>query len=83
MNYIPHHSVSSKSKPDKIRVVFDLGAKYNKTSLNEYPLKGPDLLDNLVSILLRFRLGEFPVADDVERMFHKVKVRETSRERVT
>ena len=79
-NYIPHHCVYSKSKPDKIRVVFDAGAKCNNTSLNEHLLKGPDLLNKLVSILMRFRLGEFAVVGDIEQMFHQVKVRETDRD---
>ena len=79
MNYIPHHCVFSKGKPDKIRVVFDAGAKYNNNSLSEHLLKGPDLLNNLVSILIRFCLGEFAVVGDIEQMFHQVKVRETDR----
>ena len=76
-NYIPHHCVSSKSKPGKIRVVFDAGAKYNKTNLNEHFLKVPDVLNNLVSILIGFCLGEFAIVGDTERMFHHVIVRET------
>ena len=79
MNYIPHHCVFSKGKHDKIHVVFDAGAKYNNTSLSEHLLKGPDLLNNLVSILIRFCLGEFAVVGDIEQMFHQVKVRETDR----
>ena len=76
---IAHHFVSSKSKPDKINVVFDAGPKYS-TSLNEHLLKRPDLLNNLVSVLMRFRLGEFTVVGDREEMFHKVNVRETYRD---
>ena len=79
MNYIPHHCVFSKGKPGKIRVVFDAGAKYNNTSLNEHLLKGPELLNNLVSILMRFCLGQFAVVGGIEQMFHQVKVRETDR----
>ena len=78
-NYIPHHCVSNKSKPDKIRVAFDAGANYNNTSLNEHLLKGTDLLNNLVSILMRFHFGKFPVIGDIEQMFHQVKVKETDR----
>ena len=60
-----HHCVSSKDKPGKIRVVFDAGAKYDNTNLNEHLLKEPDLLNKLVSILMRFGRREF--AADIGR----------------
>ena len=34
-NYMPHHSVIHPSKPNKIRFVFNAGAKFNNTSLND------------------------------------------------
>ena len=43
-------------------------------------MKGPDLLNNLVSILMRFRIGEFAVVGDIEQMFHQLKVRKTVRD---
>ena len=35
INYIPHQAVTNVTKPGKIRVVFDVGARYKNTSLNE------------------------------------------------
>ena len=32
--YLPHHHVTSQSKPGKIRVVFDCAAKYHDVSFN-------------------------------------------------
>ena len=49
-NYIPHHTVTSVNKPNKVRIVFDDGAKAKGKSLNEHLLKGPDFLNNLVSV---------------------------------
>ena len=49
-NYIPHHCVSSKSKPDKIHVEFDASVKYNKSILHEHLLKVPDFSNNLVLV---------------------------------
>ena len=52
VNYTPHHDVTSINKPGKVKVVFDGVAKFNETCLNENLLKGPDLLNNLFSVLL-------------------------------
>ena len=49
--------MTNVNKPSKIRVEFDAGARYKNTSLNENLPKGPDLLNNPVGILLRFRKG--------------------------
>ena len=60
-------------------MVYDAAAKYRNCSLNEHLLEGPDLLKNLVSIVIRFRLGQFTVTSDIEQMFHQVRVREEDR----
>ncbi|XP_077863904.1 uncharacterized protein LOC144348389 [Saccoglossus kowalevskii] len=74
--YIPHHGVYYPRKPNKIRVVFDCAAKCDGTSLNDVLLPGPNLMNDLKGILMRFR--EFPVAfsSDIECMFYRVKVPE-------
>ena len=72
--YIPHHCVLNPNKPDKLRVVFDCAAKCNGVSLNDRVLQGPDLTNNLIGVLLRFREHEVAVMADVEAMFHQVQV---------
>ena len=79
INYIPHQAVTNVNKPGKIRVVFDAGARYKNTSLNENLQKGPDLLNNLVGVLLRFRKRRYCVMADIEKMFYQVLVREQDR----
>ena len=44
--------------------------------LNDHLLEGPDLLNNFVSIVIRFRLGQFAVTSHIEKMFHQVCLRE-------
>ena len=72
--YLPHHSVTSEHKPDKLRVVFDCAAKFKNVSLNEHVLQGPDLTNKLVGVLMRFRQDSIVIMADIESMFHQVQV---------
>ena len=72
--YIPHHGVLNAKKPNKLRVVFDCSATFNGISLNSNLLQGPDLINNLVGILCRFRRDHIAIACDVEAMFHQFSV---------
>ena len=56
INYLPHHDVRNINKPGSVRVVFDAGAKFENTCLNDNILKRPDLLNNSLSVLLKFVL---------------------------
>ena len=53
-NYVPHQGVTNINKPGKVRVFYDAAAPFAKTCLNEKLLKGPDYLNKLIGILLRF-----------------------------
>ena len=77
--YIPHHGVYHPQKPDKLRVVFDCSAKYCGTSLNEHLLPGPDMINNLTGILIRFRQPPIALLCDIEKMFHQFHVQEEDR----
>ncbi|XP_069379882.1 uncharacterized protein [Paralichthys olivaceus] len=78
--YIPHHGVYHSKKPDKLRVVFDCSAKYKGTSLHDHLLSGPDLLNNLNGVLLRFRQHHIALMSDIEKMFHQFYVYEADRD---
>ena len=60
-NYIPHHGVLNINKPDRARVVFDASGKINKTFLNDNLLPGVDLLNNLVTVITKFRNGKYAI----------------------
>ena len=49
-------------------------ANFHGTSLNKSLLTGPDLLQNLIHVLLRFRQHQFAVSADIEGMFLQVGV---------
>ena len=78
--FIPHHGVYHHKKPDKIRVVFDCSAHSQGTSLNDELFQGPDLTNNLVGVLIRFRQEPVAVMSDVQSMFHQVRVLEVDRD---
>ena len=76
--YLPHHGVYNPNKPNKIRVVFDCSALYHGTCLNHH-LQGPDLANNLVGVLSRFRLNRIVFIADIEAMFFQVRFPERHR----
>ena len=67
--HIPHHCVTSK-----FRVVFDASAQFQQTSLNSQVFPGPDLTNNLVGMLTRFRKYPMVLVGDVRAMFLQVRV---------
>ena len=77
MWYLPHHGVCHRNKPGKIRVVFDLSAKYKGICLNKELLPRPDLTNQIIGVLLWFREEHVGVTGDIETMFHQVNVPDT------
>ena len=72
--YLPHHPVVNPNKPGKVRRVLNGASKFHGTSLNKSLLVGPDLLQNLIFVLLRFRQHKYAVSADIEGMFLQVGV---------
>ncbi|XP_073946598.1 uncharacterized protein [Choristoneura fumiferana] len=72
--YLPHFGVDNPRKK-KLRLVFDAAATANGKSLNDYLLQGPDLLQSLYGIMLRFRENRIGVTGDIRDMFLRIKIR--------
>ena len=68
--YLPHHWVYDQSKPGKIPVVFDFSAEFQEALINKSLLPGPDLANQIVGVLLRFREEPVAVTGDIEAMYH-------------
>ena len=81
--YILHHPMGNAAKNTKVRIVFDRAVKYEGVALNEKVLQGPDLIDGLLGILLRFRQHPVALTANVEAMFLQVKVPPCRRPRRT
>ena len=72
--YLPHFPVYHPDKPGKVRVVNDCKAEYEGVSVNNVCLSGPDLLNKLIHVLLRFRLHQHAWAADVAAMYFQVRI---------
>ncbi|XP_045210756.2 uncharacterized protein LOC123562171 [Mercenaria mercenaria] len=77
--YLPIFGVYNSKKPGKIRGVFDSSAAYQGVSLNSVLLTGPDLTNNLLGVLMRFRRELVAVAADIEQMFYCFEVNKEHR----
>ncbi|XP_068246878.1 uncharacterized protein [Palaemon carinicauda] len=77
--YLPLFGVYHPKKPDQIRGVFDSSAKCNGVSLNSVLLTGPNLTNDLLGVLIRFRKEMLAVTADIQLMFHCFLVREDHR----
>lgn len=78
--YLPHFAVINPMKPDKLRVVHDAAAKTRGVALNDMLLKGPDLLQSLPGVVMRFRQHLIGVTADIKEMFMQVKLRAEDRD---
>ena len=67
--FLPHHAVFKRSNPSKCRVVFDCAPQIKGVSLNDVVLQGPNHLNNLAGVLIRFRKEPVAVVGDIKLMF--------------
>ena len=72
--YLPHHPVTNPNKPRKVRRVSNAASVFKGNSLNSNLLTGPDLINNLVGLLHRFRENPVAVSADIEAMFMQVGI---------
>lgn len=72
--FLPIFAVYHPKKRDSVRCVFDSSAKYGGVSLNDVLLTGPDLINSLLGILLRFRQHPVAATADIEQMFYRFTV---------
>lgn len=73
--YIPHFGVTNVNKPGKVRLVFDAAAKLSGISLNDQLDTGPDLLQYLPGVLIRFRQFAVACKADIKDKYLRVGVR--------
>ena len=62
-----------------MRLVFECSAEFKGTSLNKNLMSGPDLANQIVSVITRFHKEPVAVIGDIESIFHQVFVPENDR----
>ena len=82
VHYLPHHPVIRQDKTTtKVRVVYDASAKVKThPSLNDCIHTGPPLLEQITSILLRFRTHAVAFTADIEKAFLMVGIEAADRD---
>ena len=71
--YLPIFCVEQPKK-NKVRLVYDAAAKFDNVSLNDGLRQGPDLNNQLRSVLLRFREKPIGFGADIKSMFNNFMV---------
>ncbi|UYV75610.1 hypothetical protein LAZ67_13000736, partial [Cordylochernes scorpioides] len=79
--YLPHRPVyKMESKTTPIRPVFDASCLgHNGLSLNQCLEKGPNLLERIPDMMIRFRENKFGVTADIRKAFQMVAIEESER----
>ncbi|XP_021964264.1 uncharacterized protein LOC110859611 [Folsomia candida] len=80
-HYLPHRAViKEESKTTPVRPVFDASSKSkNSPSLNDCLEKGPNLMELIPSILMRFREEGIGVVADIRKAFLQISVKPEDR----
>ena len=78
--YLPHFLVIREDRETtKVRIVFDSAARCKGISLNDMMLTGLKLQQDVLEILLRFRLRPVTLAADIKEMCSEVVLAEKDR----
>jgi len=84
VHYISHHEVL---RPDKkstpLRIAFNSSSVYQGHRLSNYWLKGPDPLNSIFGIILRFRENQVAIGGDISKMYHRLAFKSYGRKSVS
>ena len=72
--YLPYHGVYNQNSPGKILVFANLSAEFSGKLINNSLLPDPDLYNQIVGVLPKFREEPLAVTGDIEAIYHQVKI---------
>ena len=80
-HYTPHHAVIRQDKEtSKLCIMYDASARDDGPSLNDCLCTGPKFGQNILDIILRFRVNNIALAADIEKAFLMISVSEADRD---
>ena len=75
IHYITHHEVlKADSASTPLRIVFNTSLSFHGHTLNGYWAKGPDIVNNMFGVFLRFREEKIAFVGDISKMYHAVRM---------
>ena len=75
VHYIHHHEIiKSNSSTTPVRIVFNSSASYMGHVLNNYWAKGPDFVNSLYGILIRFREYAVAITTEISKMYNSIRL---------
>ena len=77
-HYIPHHAQDKETT--KLCIVYDAAARGEGPSLNDCLCTGPKFGQNIMDIVLRFRVHNVALAADIEKAFLMISVSKSDRD---
>ena len=82
VHYITHHAVIKDSSTTPLRIVYDCSCSPNaaQPSLNSCLSTGPDILNDMTAILVRFRCYQYGITADIEKAFLSISLDEQDRD---
>ena len=72
--YLPIHMAPQPHKSKPWRLCQDAAAITSGRCLNQFLLTGPDYLNSLVGVLLKFRRGRIALLADIEKFFYQILI---------
>ena len=73
MNYISHHGVMQDSITNPLRIVTNSSLQNGKYSLNECLVRGPNSLNPMIDIALRFRCHNIGMVFDLTNVYNALR----------
>lgn len=73
--FLTNHAVlRPEHESTKLRIVWNAAKSFNDISLNECIEKGPDLLNSLFAVLIKWREFKYAIGGDIKKMFNQIAI---------
>ena len=77
VHYVYQHEVlRPEKKSTPFQIVFNSSDNFKGHCLNDYWMKGPDLLNSLFGVILRFTENAVAISGDISKVYHKILIPE-------